>query len=59
MRPAAVSLIANLDSPLYLDEVCSGSIDNLPKLFADMENGLYLDLDNMVDEYRKTATTVF
>jgi hypothetical protein len=58
-RPAAVSLIANLESSLYLDEVCGGSIDNLPRLFADMENGMYPDLDKMVDEYRKTAATVF
>ena len=58
-RPAAVSLIANLENSLYLDEVCGGSIDNLPRLFAYMENGMYPDLDKMVDEYRKTATTVF
>jgi hypothetical protein len=58
-RPAAASLIANLQSPLYLGEVCGGSIENLPRLFADMENGIYPDLDKMVDEYRKTATTVF
>ena len=44
-RPAAVSLIANLESSLYLDEVCGGSLDNLPRLFADMENGMYPDLD--------------
>jgi hypothetical protein len=58
-RPAAASLIANLKSSLYLDEVCGGSINNLPRLFADMENGIYPDLGKMVDEYRKTATTVF
>ena len=58
-RPAAVSLITNLESSLYLDIVCGGSIDNLPRLFADMENGMYPELDKMLDDYRKTATTVF
>ena len=58
-RPAAVSLIINLESSLYLDIVCGGSIYNLPRLFSDMENGMYPDLDRMVAEYRKTATTVF
>ena len=58
-RPAAVSLIANLESSLYLDEVCGGSIDNLPRLFADMKNGMYPELNKRVDEYRETCATVF
>lgn len=38
VRPAAASLVENLKDKEYLNLVCNGSLDELPILFAKLEN---------------------
>ena len=59
VRPAAVSLVENLMDEDYLRIVCGGSLDNLPQIFANLENCPPPDLNIQVDAYRKSTETVF
>jgi len=59
VRPAEASLIENLKDEEYLRLVCNGSLDELPALFADLENCPPLGLTEQLDAYRRSAETVF
>jgi len=59
VRPAAVSLVENLMDEDYLRIVCDGSLDNLPRIFANLENCPPSNLSMQVDAYRKSVETVF
>jgi hypothetical protein len=59
VRPAAVSLVENLKDEEYLRIVCEGSLDNLPRLFATLENCPPLNLSEHLDAYRESIETVF
>ena len=59
VRPAAVSLVENLKDEEYLDLVCNGSLDNLPFLFAKLENDISLDFKEQIDAYKKGNVVVF
>ena len=58
-RPASASLVQNLRNEQYVKIVCDGSLDNLPRLFAQIENGAYPNLDDQWKKYREKALAVF
>jgi len=59
VRPASVSLVENLKDEEYLQIVCDGSLEKLPRLFANLENCPHPNLSEQLDAYRKSAETVF
>jgi hypothetical protein len=59
VRPAAVSLVENLRDEEYLRIVCKGSLDELPHLFANLENCPPPGLSEQIEAYRKCVETVF
>jgi len=59
IRPAATSLVENLKDEEYLSLVCGGSINNLPSLFAELENNPPSSLGEQLADYRKSADKVF
>ena len=59
VRPASISLVENLKDEEYIRLVCNGSLDELPLLFANLENHPPLGLMEQRDAYRKCVETVF
>ena len=59
IRPAATSLVENLKDEGYLNLVCGGSLNNLPSLFAELENNPPPSLEEQYADYRKSADKVF
>jgi hypothetical protein len=59
VRPASVSLVENLKDDEYLRVVCDGSLDELPALFANLENCPPIGLKEQYDAYRKSSEAVF
>ena len=58
-RPASASLVQNLSNEQYVKIVCGGSLNNLPTLFMQVENGNFPDLEELWKNYREKASTVF
>lgn len=58
LRPAAVSLVDNLNNPEYVRLTC-GSLDSLPSLFASFDQALDPDLLDEVSAYRASFDTVY
>jgi len=58
LRPAAVSLVDNLNNPDYVRLTC-GSLDNLPVLFASFDQAADQDLLDDISAYRASLDTVY
>jgi hypothetical protein len=58
-RPASASLVQNLSNEQYVKIVCGGSLDNLPELFAQIDNENFPGLEKRWEKYREKALTVF
>jgi len=58
-RPASASLVQNLSNEQYVKIVCDGSLHNLPRLFAQIDNESFPNLEEQWKRYREKAFTVF
>jgi hypothetical protein len=59
VRPAAASLVENLRDEEYLRIVGNGSLENLPGMFAALENSPSDGAKEQWEAYRKSIVTVF
>ena len=58
-RPASASLVQNLSNEQYVSIVCDGSLNNLPGLFAQIDNGFFPNSAELWLKYREKAFAVF
>jgi len=58
-RPASASLVQNLSNEQYVEIVCGGSLDNLPRLFAQIDNEIFPNLEEQWKKYKEKAVAVF
>jgi hypothetical protein len=58
-RPASASLVQNLSNEHYVKIVCGGSLNNLPHLFAQIDNEFFPNLQEQWRKYREKAFVVF